>query len=86
MILGALTIGIMNIPIIFFFYHFIFPSWILSFFYYLTIGITGLCAYLFINNLNDFILKGKIKKTDLSKAIKRRDELKKIIDFNVPIS
>ncbi|MBB78844.1 MAG: hypothetical protein CL844_07565 [Crocinitomicaceae bacterium] len=86
MILGAMTIGIINIPIIFFFYYFIFPNWILSFFYYLTIGITGLCAYLFIKNLKDFVLKGKIKKTNLSEAIKRRDELKKIIDLKVPIS
>ena len=86
MILGAMTIGIINIPIIFFFYYFIFPNWILSFFYYLTIGITGLCAYLFIKNLNNFVLKGKIKKTNLSEAIKRRDELEKIIDLKVPIS
>ena len=86
MILGAITMGVINIPIIFCFYYFIFPSWILSFVYYLTIGITGLCAYIFFKNVRDFLLKGKIKKTNLSEVIKSRDELKKIIDLKVPIS
>jgi len=84
MILGALAIGIINIPVIFLFYYFIFPSWLLAIFYYLTIGLTGLAAYMLVRNLKTFTIKGKVNKTDLSGILKKREALEAAIKDMVP--
>ncbi|MCH2223324.1 MAG: 1-acyl-sn-glycerol-3-phosphate acyltransferase [Crocinitomicaceae bacterium] len=75
LILGKLTIGLLNIPVIFAFYYFVYPNWWVSILYYLLIGIFGLAAYISMLKIRDFKKKGIINKTDLSKFIKKREAL-----------
>ena len=86
LIAGQLLIAILNIPLIFVFYYVVYPSWWLAFAYFLSIGMTGLAAYMWMKNFKDFKIKGVINKTDLSKLIKKRDELEEKINTLVPQS
>lgn len=84
MILGAVVIGITNIPAIFIFYYLIFSSWILAFAYYLSIGISGLAAYLLVKNFKIFFMKGRVNKTDLTEILQHREKLEKLIQETAP--
>lgn len=74
-VLGKISTGLINIPVIFLFYHFVYPNWILAFAYYFFIGVYGGIAYVWFINLKTYKTKGAIKKADLSKFIKKRDDL-----------
>lgn len=84
MILGALAIGVINIPIIFLFYYLVFPSWLLAIGYYFTIGLTGLAAYKLKAYFKTFMIKGKVNKTDLKGILKKRSQLEESISKVVP--
>jgi hypothetical protein len=84
MLLGAIVLGIINIPIMFIFYYFIFPSWVLAITYYLSIGITGLAAYKLVQNYKTFVIKGKVNKVDLTEIFQQREALEKVIQETVP--
>ena len=83
-ILGQLVIAILNIPLIFIFYYFIYPSWWLWIAYFFSIGLTGLAAYMWMVNFKAFKTKGVINKTDLSKIIAKRDALEMEIQKLIP--
>lgn len=83
-ILGQLLIAIMNIPLIFVFYYFIYPSWWLWIGYFFSIGLTGLAAYMWMVNFKTFKTKGVISKMDLSKIIAKRNTLEKDIQALIP--
>ena len=76
MILGKLLTGIMNIPYIFVFYHFIHPSWWLAIAYFASIGLVGTAAYVWFEKLNLFKAKGIVAKMDLSALFVKRKALK----------
>jgi hypothetical protein len=79
LILGMIFMGLINIPVIFLFHNFIFPSYWLGFLYYALIGFFGLAAYMWWINFVRFKEKGIISKMDLSKIVsKRKDILDKI--------
>ena len=82
--LGQLLIALFNIPTFFLFYHFVYPSWWLAFGYFLTIGLTGLAAYMWVRHLKTFIAKGKINKTDVSALLEKRAALETEINSIVP--
>jgi len=84
MLLGAIVLGIINIPAIFIFYYFVFPSWILAIAYYFSIGLTGLAAYKLVQNYKAFVIKGKVNKVDLTEVLQQREMLEKIIQETVP--
>ena len=84
MLLGVLALGIINIPVIFIFYYFVFPSWIAAFIYYTTIGMTGLAAYLLVKKFKIYKTKGVINKTDLTGILKKREALETAINATVP--
>ena len=84
MILGTVVMGVINIPVIFIFYYLIFSSWILALAYYMSIGLTGLAAYLLVKNFKIFIIKGRVNKTDLTEIIQHRENLEKVIQETVP--
>lgn len=84
LILGQLLIAILNIPLIFVFYYFIYPSWWLWIGYFFSIGLTGLAAYMWMVNFKAFKTKGVINKTDLSKIIAKRDALEKDMQALIP--
>jgi hypothetical protein len=75
LIMGKISIGLINIPVIFLFYSFVYESWILAIAYYFLIGIYGGIAYVWFINLKTYKTKGAIQKADLSKFIKKRDDL-----------
>lgn len=84
MVMGKISIGLLNIPYIFLFYYFVYPSWWLAIGYYATIGLTGLAAYQWFSNFKSLKAKGIVAKTDISKIIKKRDELENRIAEIVP--
>lgn len=84
LIMGKILIGLVNIPVIFVFYHFVCPSWGLAFLYYALIGFFGLGAYMWFIHLKTFKTKGVIKKKDLSKFIAKRDDLEARINATIP--
>lgn len=73
--MGKIVMGLLNIPFIFLFYHFVYPSWWLAFAYYFAIGLFGLAAYMLVSNFKDFKKKGAINKTDISKFVAKRSSL-----------
>lgn len=84
LILGMIIFGLINIPFIFLFYHYIYPSWWLAFAYYTATGLFGLAAYMWALNFKDFKQKGLINKTDLSKFLKKREALIQEIQNVIP--
>lgn len=84
LIMGKLLIAIFNIPTIFLFYYFVYPSWWLAVAYFLSIGLTGLAAYMWFKYLKDFRIKGILKKTDTSKLRAKREALVALMHEVVP--
>jgi len=75
LVAGKILMGLMNIPAIFLFYHFVFPSYWLALLYYVLIGLFGVAAYEWGLALRDFKLKGIINKADIRKFAKKRENL-----------
>lgn len=84
LIVGQLTIALLNIPLIFVFYYFIYPSWWLWILYFLSIGLFGLAAYMWMINFKRFKTKGVIAKMDTSKLIEKRRALIEKINRIIP--
>jgi hypothetical protein len=78
--------GLINIPIIFIFYHFIYPNYWIAFGYYLLIGVFGLSAYLWWKNYIQFIEKGFVSKLNLSNTLLKRKELIAKIHAEIPVA
>lgn len=79
LVMGKILMGLLNIPYIFIFYYFVFPSWWIAILYYLATGIFGLAAYMWFRNFTRFKTKGVVKNTDLSKIIEKRKDLNECI-------
>lgn len=73
---AKISMGLLNIPAIFLFYKFVYPSYWLAFLYYLCIGLFGLAAYMWMRNYKSFKIKGAMKKMDIAKIWNKRNELK----------
>ncbi len=87
MLLGKLSMAIFNIPVLFVFYHFIYPSnWLSITYYVLGIPICGLIAYLYSRKITIFQTKGKLQKTDLTKFVEKRNSLLVEIERIIPVS
>ncbi len=87
MLLGKASMGIFNLPFIFIFYNFIYPSYLVVFAYYLfVIPTCGLIAYLYNRFLVDFRTKGIIQKMDISKIIEKRKALLEKIKHIIPVA
>lgn len=84
LLLGMLSIGLLNLPFIYIFYHFIYPSWWLSIAYYTSIGITGFAAYNWMLILKEYQQRGRILKKDTSEIMSTRKELENAIDSFIP--
>jgi len=83
---GKITMGLLNIPVIFLFHKFVYPSYLLGFVYYACIGLFGLAAYMWVRNYKSFKIKGQMKKMDLSKIWSKRTELAKKIKDLIPVA
>lgn len=86
LLLGMISMGILNIPVIFLFYHFIYPNYWIALTYYLLIGLFGLSAYMWWRNFTRFKEKGVIRHTDLSKILQKRSELIERIHTQIPVA
>lgn len=86
LLLGKISMGLLNIPFIFLFYHYVYPSYWLGFAYYLSIGLFGLAAYMWFRNFKSFKIKGAMKKMDPSKLWKRRADLLERIHELIPVA
>ena len=76
MMMGKLIWGILNIPYIFVFYHFVYPSYWLGFAYFLMIGpLFSLIGYKYMLNFQSYKRKEVVGKMELSKFIAKREEL-----------
>lgn len=75
LIVGKIAMGLFNIPVIFLFHAYVYPSWTAAIVYYFLIGIFGLAAYVWVLNFKDFKKKGIISKTDISKFVEKRAAL-----------
>lgn len=86
LLLGMIGIGLINIPVIFLFEAYVYPSYWLGFVYYLLIGLFGLAAYMWFINFNRFKEKGLVSKADLSKLIAKRNELLEKIKTEISVA
>lgn len=86
LLLGMLIVGIFNLPVIFLFVKFIYPSYLLAFVYFVFIGVLGVTAYHWFKNLRAFKVKGVMKKIDLSKIWKKRTDLVQRIKELIPVA
>lgn len=75
LILGVVALGFLNIPTIFLFEAFVYPSYLLGFVYYAFIGIYGFAAYQWAVSIKRFKEKGVINKMDISRFVSKRHEL-----------
>ncbi len=86
LLLGKIAIGLLNIPFIFVFYHFVYPSYLVAILYYCFIGLFGLAAYKWFKALFAFKEKKALSKMDLSKFIDRRNKLIESIEKEIPLA
>jgi 1-acyl-sn-glycerol-3-phosphate acyltransferase len=86
LLLGMISMGLLNIPVIFLFYHFVYPSYWFAILYYFLIGLFGLAAYMWWRNFNRLREKNRILKSDLSAIISEREELLKEIKKSIPVA
>jgi hypothetical protein len=86
LLLGTAVFGLVNIPYIFIFKSWIYPSTGLALLYYFGIGFYGLATYSWFNNYKRFKEKGKTAKVDLSKIVAKRKLVSSRIQQEIPIS
>lgn len=86
MLLAMIVLGLANIPVIFIFYKFIYPSYLLGFLYYAGIGVYFLSAYMWIHHLKMYRIKGAMKKINLDKFWKKRAALLERIKELIPVA
>lgn len=86
MIMAMIIFGLINMPVIWLFYYFVYPSWWLSIAYYWSIGLTGLAAYMWIRNIKYFKIKGVVSKMKTDGLMEKREALEKRINELVPES
>jgi len=86
LILGMISIGLLNIPVIFAFYAFIYPSYLLGILYYLLIGLFGLAAYMWFRHLKRYKAKSRAKQMNLQIWVQQRSELLTEIHDQIPVA
>ncbi len=86
LILGMISIGLLNIPVIFAFHAFIYPSYLLGILYYHLIGLFGLAAYMWFRHLKRYKEKGRAKQMDLQTWVQQRSELLTEIHDQIPVA
>jgi len=84
LVAGKILMGLVNMPFIWLFYHFIYPSWWLAIAYYFAIGLFGLAAYMWFRNFKYFKTKGAINKANVAAFIKKRTQLVERLESTLP--
>ncbi len=84
LVLGMFTIAIFNIPSTLLFHYYLSLNGWMTFAYFLSIGLTGLSAYIWMTTRKDYLKKGVIKKKDLSLVFKERTDTIKALHHFLP--
>ncbi len=86
LLLGMVAMALFNMPFIWLFHDFWYPSWILAIGYYLFIPFFGYTAYMYVRNIKS--LKNKIHalKFDLKPIIEKRQKLIQKIKETIPVA
>jgi hypothetical protein len=84
LLMGKIILGLLNIPFIFLFAKFVYPSYWLGFLYYASIGLFGLALYAWFKSYKVLQINKKLEKQDLSKIISKRIELLERINSLIP--
>jgi hypothetical protein len=84
LVMAMFAMSILNLPFIFLFHAFVYPSWILGIAYFCAIGLFGLATYEWFLALRSFKEKGIVNKTNTSGLESRRLELEKEIGRLIP--
>lgn len=84
LVAGKILIGLVNLPVIWLFYYFVYESWWLAIAYYFAIGLFGLAAYMWFRYLKYFKTKGAINKAKMDAFIKKRKELVERLSETLP--
>ena len=84
LVAGKILMGLVNLPVIWLFYYFVYESWWLAIAYYFAIGMFGLAAYMWFRNLKYFKTKGAINKAKMDAFIKKRQELVERLSETLP--
>lgn len=78
---GYLIGALFNIPTLFLFYHWIYPSVWLAFFYYsVAVPFIGVAAYNYVKNATDLFHKISLNKKDVKELIEKRKSLENQIN------
>jgi hypothetical protein len=86
LLLGMISMGLLNIPFIFLFEAYVYPNFWMGFLYYSFIGLFGLAAYMWWRNFVRFREKGIVVKMDLTAVLQKRSELIKKIHQQIPVA
>ncbi len=84
LLLGMIGFGLINIPFIFLFAHFVFPSVILGFCYYALIGVFGWIAYHWFKWLRKLKTINDLKGNNHQEIILKRKALEDLVDQLIP--
>jgi hypothetical protein len=84
LLMGKIILGLLNIPFIFLFAKFIYPSYWLGFGYYACVGLFGISMYAWFKSYKAIQINKKLEKQDLSKIISKRTELLERIKRLIP--
>jgi hypothetical protein len=86
LLLGMISMGILNFPVIFLFHYFVYPSYWLGFLYYSLIGLFGLSTYMWWRNFKLLKEKNMAVRSDLTDLVSKREALLKEIHESVPVA
>jgi hypothetical protein len=79
LVLAMFAMGLINIPAIFLFHAFVYEDWLISFAYYWSIGVLGLCAYEWHLAFRSLKEKGMVNSANTASIETKRHELAKEI-------
>jgi len=85
-LMGMILMGLANIPVIFLFHNYVYPSYILGFLYYAMIGFFFLAAYTSKTTWGNLKRKKRINDAKLSELAIERSALLKEIEDSIPVA
>lgn len=86
LLIAKIALGLLNLPVIFLFHAFVYPSYWMGFIYYALIGLFGLSTYVWWTSFIRFREKKKTSQVDLGKIIERRTSIQKKITEQIPVA
>jgi hypothetical protein len=86
LLLGMISMGLLNFPVLFVFHAYIYPNYWFAIIYYIFIGFFGLAAYTWWIYFIRFREKGLVAQADLSKILEKRKTLLQQIHDGISVA